>query len=536
MLYGSKSNDSDSGRVAFADNNPVNEIRERDWLAAAPFVILLVISCVVVFLGRSFPSQDGPLHLYYADVTRNLLLGTGLYDAGFQIHYYITPYITQTYVLVLLSSFVEPVIAEKLMVCLYVAGFCLGFRYLVRSVAPQNHTLSIFSFIFVFNYPVYKGFYNFCLGMALGFWIIGFWIRHSRQLTPKRSVMFAGLMLLMVFTHPIALGFCLMFLGLHTAVEVVWQAKDMGRWYDPAVLLLAGKRNVRSIAHVAAAALTVLWVTRFANADNDVQVASVAMAERLQEFFLMYVIVPIRMRLWRWPAMLALAAAGIAVAVYLWRQRRELRASQLSVALMSMACLAIAVVAPSKVSGGTHIAQRFALYGFVLLLAAGASTPMSPFVRKSAVACGLPVVLFILFTLGQVHRGVLARVSSVFDAPPAPPEAKIAWVVSDSAGQTKEMNWAPLRHLGAHYARRSKGVLVNFEWLNVSYMNLSPVLKHGCMFQTNQACFSTQSAGAGRPDIDVVIAGQTDATKVAALYGLDHRVSTDDIAIFSAGR
>src|ERR1700712_5538131 len=101
----------------------------------AVFAALLLISLLTVVTCRIFPSQDGPLHLYYAEVTRNLLLGTGHYQSGFVISHFLTPYILQTGVLVALDQLFDPLLSEKLLVCLYIILFCLGFRYLIHSLA-----------------------------------------------------------------------------------------------------------------------------------------------------------------------------------------------------------------------------------------------------------------------------------------------------------------------------------------------------------------------------------------------------------------
>jgi hypothetical protein len=135
--------------------------------------ILAAAAAVVFAAGPLFPSQDGPIHLYYAEVTRNLFLGTGVYEDSFVIRHLLSPYIFQTYLLTVFNSLFDPLVSEKLLVCTYIGMFLFGFRYLVRSVLPGDETGALFAVPFLFNYFVYAGNYNYALGIAFVLWGVG---------------------------------------------------------------------------------------------------------------------------------------------------------------------------------------------------------------------------------------------------------------------------------------------------------------------------------------------------------------------------
>ena len=52
---------------------------------------LLACTAMVVLAAPVFPSQDGPVHLYYVDVLRSLLTHSGPYAQHFEVRAFLTP-------------------------------------------------------------------------------------------------------------------------------------------------------------------------------------------------------------------------------------------------------------------------------------------------------------------------------------------------------------------------------------------------------------------------------------------------------------
>lgn len=203
-------------------------------------------------------------------------------------------------------------------------------------------------------------------------------------------------------------------------------------------------------------------------------------------------------------------------------------------ALTGAFSLILSLVAPEKMSGGTHIAQRFALFGFVLVLAAGSSVRLPSRAQWAAAACISILVLNMWYLLARVNVTALGDTAAVLHLPPVPRGGRIASVVSDGSGYSARFNWSPTRHVGAHYARRSSGILINYEWLYVPYMHLSPRLRHRCMYDSmTTACLATNAQDASRPPIDVLVAVGPDATAVSAQYGLRRQASRGTVTVFA---
>ncbi|HXA49285.1 MAG TPA: hypothetical protein VNV86_03215 [Candidatus Acidoferrum sp.] len=50
------------------------------------FFALTFMQTTAIWLQRAFPTQDGPMQLYYADVLSGLLRGGGTYSAYFRMN------------------------------------------------------------------------------------------------------------------------------------------------------------------------------------------------------------------------------------------------------------------------------------------------------------------------------------------------------------------------------------------------------------------------------------------------------------------
>jgi hypothetical protein len=500
-------------------------IRTWGWLhvQSVPFLILTALSVLVVLSCRVFPSQDGPLHLYYADVTRDLLFHTGHYQSAFVIKHYLAPYSFDTYLLVFLDFIFDPLLSEKILVCVYLIGFGYGFRYLVKSIAPANDIVPLLSFLFVFNHSLCMGFYNFCLGMAMSLWVAGFWVRHSGGLKWNKSLVFAALMILVTLTHAVALALCLLFLGLHTAVAMGMRFRNIGGRPVRRIkqtLALQG----RMILHTAAAASALFWVLRFGSSDTDARVTAGSVAERVHEFLLMWSVAPVRDRAYRWSLLAVVAAAAAAAFFRPWRKRWALSSTgATSVPLMGAACLCLSLVLPTRLGGGTSVGGRFALVGILFVIAAVAvGTPLPVRMARLVAAATFATSLALFAYLFQVNQRALAGIRPFLDAPVLPAGLRAAWVMGDLP-ELAELTCAPRFWAGAHYARRSKAVLVNYGWLDLLYLNLAPRKPGACGYlncDKMRSCLLDFSASPQRPDLDLIISGSADASALGGAYGL----------------
>src|SRR5664279_1675411 len=190
------------------------------------FLVLLASTVAVVLSVPVFPTQDGPVHLYYVDVLRGLLTHSGPYPQYFAIKTFLTPYALEYYVLLGLEMAFAPSMSEKLLLCGYIFAFGLGFRYLVGSVGDRRNPWTLAAIPFCMNMAVFLGFLNYCYGVTLVFFLSGYWIRHAGRLAARQvAILLAGVILMLV-THPVPAAIFLLFIAFHFAADVLQAVAD----------------------------------------------------------------------------------------------------------------------------------------------------------------------------------------------------------------------------------------------------------------------------------------------------------------------
>jgi hypothetical protein len=243
--------DARSGRVA--------EI--MFWVLALAYVLFLLS------LG-AFPSEDGPVHLYYADVLKDLMAGGNSYGHYFAVRHWLPPYALIYYLFLGLTRFVSPLAAERLFVCLYTILLACGFRYLLRVLNPRSTAMAVLVFPFVLNKFVYLGFYNFVLGVALALVLCAYWLRDPMRLSGWRRVRFLALVILILLTHSIPLLIAFLVMGTHLLTLIISTAAKLpGLWRQRLGLAIRESRS--AIVSLLIACLTSLYVLLFVSGSGS---------------------------------------------------------------------------------------------------------------------------------------------------------------------------------------------------------------------------------------------------------------------------
>src|SRR3954465_6846257 len=101
--------------------------RLRHWLVrhneGAAFWGLVLLHLIPVWTFRYLPTQDGPSHLVNAQILKDYGSSTAGYEAFFEVRAEPLPNWTSHLLLAGLLVLVPPLVAEKLLVSLYVLGF-----------------------------------------------------------------------------------------------------------------------------------------------------------------------------------------------------------------------------------------------------------------------------------------------------------------------------------------------------------------------------------------------------------------------------
>ena len=185
------------------------------------FIVLIVLYVLPIWIFKYFPSQDGPSHIYNSFILRHYNDPRYVFAKFYEIRKAPVPNWASHAIMMLLTYLVPPLIAEKLLLTIYVVLMAFSMFYLLRSVQKDKIPLVFLGFPFIYNYILLMGFYNFSIGTALFMLIIGYWWRHYDAFCPKNSLILALLLILLYFCHLVPLVLAILAITLLASWNVV---------------------------------------------------------------------------------------------------------------------------------------------------------------------------------------------------------------------------------------------------------------------------------------------------------------------------
>lgn len=173
----------------------------------------VIIFLVPVWAFPYIPTQDGPAHLANSLIFKDY----GQPENRFQEFYWISlqpiPNWTCFALLAGFAYLFPPLVAEKLLVSLYLLGFAFSYRYFLRSLGQSSVWVALAGFLLAFNRCFWMGFYNYVLSLPLYFLILGYLLRRRTDFHVRHAAILGVLFLLIFFTHLfgfiLAAGSCL---------------------------------------------------------------------------------------------------------------------------------------------------------------------------------------------------------------------------------------------------------------------------------------------------------------------------------------
>jgi hypothetical protein len=183
-------------------------------LAAA---LLPAVGTIVVLPG--FQTQDGPAHVYNAEILHEALFRPGSGDfrlAAYEVRFQPLPNWAGHAGLIALLGAVSPRVANQAMIVLTLVGTSGGALLLARTVAggPLSWSIVLLCALLGLNLPWLFGFSSFLLGSILFLITPLAWWRGRERPGPGLALQLALLVTLGYFCHPISLGLTVLALGL----------------------------------------------------------------------------------------------------------------------------------------------------------------------------------------------------------------------------------------------------------------------------------------------------------------------------------
>jgi hypothetical protein len=165
------------------------EDRTKKWWKAEPFIFALfvLITSIPVISHPFFPTVDGPAHLHNGNLLKHYLF----YNNSFLLDYFefnkgLNSNFLDHFWFAVTGLFLPANLAEKSILIFYIISLPYAFRYLLRSINTNVCSASIASYLifpFVYSFTFRIGFFNFCIGIPVVFWTLGYWIRNRESVT-----------------------------------------------------------------------------------------------------------------------------------------------------------------------------------------------------------------------------------------------------------------------------------------------------------------------------------------------------------------
>lgn len=427
--------------------------------------------CVWILSLPVFPSQDGPLHLYYADVFGHLLSRSpGVYARFYRIGSLFPPYSLYYYLLLGLGKAMSLPAADKVVICASVLLNAFGFRYLAQRSGPGGEAAAFLVLPLLLNWPLLMGFVNFSLSLGLVLWAVGLWSRFDDDRSLARRLGFVLLLYVIMLTHPVPLLLLIGLCSVDLLVRVVGTARrsasrGASRWhflvYDALCLL--------------AALPALLYVRRFANTHVLQQSDHPSLHRQISDNLFNYLhgaglllfqpggMLSTIYRIGFGLLFLLTLGKGVAHAWRAWREHQWDVAAAWSV--LALLCLIVFPLVPRDLNSAHYFAWRLAVP--VYLVTALGATGVGRH-RMGWLLVAASVVLSV-YTLGlsMVRLGAAARMIAAAES--APPHAPGTLGVLLQAGPDPAhalFTFRPFLWGGVHYFRTSGSVLYNSSWLD----------------------------------------------------------------------
>ena len=170
-------------------------------LKAAVVALLICVYLLPIWIFKYVPTQDGPSHIYNSQVLREFRNSDYRFREHYDLNLSLFPNWLSHISLAMLMAVFSPTAAEKILLTIYVIMFPLAIFYFLDSVNKGRSLIGLMSFLFIYNYLLLMGFYNFAFSVPLFFLALGFWWKNKERLTAKRIVLLNLLLVVIYFTH-----------------------------------------------------------------------------------------------------------------------------------------------------------------------------------------------------------------------------------------------------------------------------------------------------------------------------------------------
>jgi len=188
----------------------------HQWLV----LVLILIYLIPIWVFKFIPTQDGPSHLYNSQILAWYLNPTSTFRQFYDLRLALFPNWLTYIILAPLMLVVPALIAEKILLSLYIILIPLSVWYLLDAIRPGKTLLTLASFGLIYNYLLLMGFYNFVFSLPFVLVAIGYWWKHRANLG-VREIVYLNLMCVIIwFGHIVGYAVALFAIGFLALLQI----------------------------------------------------------------------------------------------------------------------------------------------------------------------------------------------------------------------------------------------------------------------------------------------------------------------------
>ena len=378
------------------------------------FYCLVILAMAPIWSVTFFVTGDGPCHLYNSNILLDFMHGMKpFYDPFYYLNTMVDPNRLYNMITIPLLSIFDPAWAERFFFTLYVLSFCLGFRYLVRSINPAALFISHIGVLFCIHKLVMHGFLNNALSLAVWFWVAGWWWRH-RKLTQLHILLATALLFLVLYSsHPIGFTFGGMMIGCMLIGSVIFALHSSGWQVATNMLYHRGLSLVLS-----ALPAVVMFIEYMVRSSFSVDTEHHPIAGTLNNVVQLTSLIALNSNEAPIALITAITCMALLSGAIVLRIREKKWKEEDGLLLFFIITLYVILAPPSGISGGLAVGVRMVMLPFLGLLcwAATATFPKWSQWITSGLACVL-VIGFIAVRI-PVHKAADAYAQEIYHAGP----------------------------------------------------------------------------------------------------------------------
>ncbi len=533
----------------------------------------------------AWPSQDGPVHLYYTRVLAVLFSGEpSAYRPYFFIKHLLPPYAVYYYALLLLSRVMSLLTADRVVVCVYLVSFVFGFRYAAKAIGPNADRMTLLASVLLLNWALGMGFTNFFLSFSFSLWGIGLWLRLGNAPALGKRLAFVALMLWITLSHPVPL---LLVLSFGSVDLLCRYAAAKGAWGP-----VERRGGVYGLLTLAGGSLCLLYVKAFTVAHPLAQRTAIhatlqeQIVRRLKDIAIVKNLELLYGRWWEIQVyrgcLLLIAGTALLLAVLQFRRSRIAgRWTPGDSMLAFCACLFVLFpIFPSDLSGAYYFTERLTILLWLMVLLAacawepkGESVPpalarvfpssQSRWADTAAGAFAVCATVLILHAADRTLRPFAERDAELAHTK-LPLQGRLSMVLD--GGKPRVYTWAgppwdPFYWETVALLRTNDGILVNAPWLDspiiplaptaalpganlppllanspyllVGALDKSPLVRSAVLDHSGVALFSPNLEHGGRTVAAFLGAGWSCGSTQDGIYRLCMRAAAGDVAMLA---